>query len=91
MNKIDDIKTPELDKMRDNLDKSKVLTDFVDWLDENGFRICTKNDFERGLDPQYFPLSLSYECLFARFLGIDLEAVETERRLLLEALRGGAK
>ena len=77
--------TPELDKMLAVREKSRVLTKFVHWLEESDMRICDRAEYGNG--PDYTPQRQSYEQLFARFLDIDLDLVETERRALLDHQR----
>lgn len=79
---------PELDKMKAAREKSAVLTEFVDWLDQNNMRICLRTEVSityRG--SPYEPIPESFEKLFARFFGIDLDKVEEERRQILAELR----
>ena len=72
-------------------ERSRELSNFVDWLREQGYAICEKIDYDGSTYPaiQWAPLYKSYEQLFADYFGIDLKKVEEERRALLEEIRKG--
>lgn len=81
---VDDSKRPtypELDKMKAAREQSRTLTEFVDWLDEQGISLCVvgHRDYER--------IAETNERLFARFFDIDLDKVEREREQILAAQR----
>ncbi len=79
---------PELDKMKAVRSQSQVLTEFVDWLDQNNMRICLRTETAvtyRG--SPYEPITENYEQLFARYFEIDLNKVEAERQQLLDLQR----
>jgi hypothetical protein len=79
---------PELDKMKAAREKSAVLTEFVDWLDQNNMRICLRTEVSiTYAGSPYEPIPESFEKLFARFFGIDLDKVEEERRQILDEQR----
>ncbi len=78
---------PECDKMIGVQDQSDTLTSFVDWLNENGYTICTLEKTDGYPREQYIPHRETYEKLFAEYFNIDLNKVEKERRALLEAIR----
>lgn len=83
------VETPELDKRKKvalDTGASQVLTDFYDWLtQEKGYTLC--EPVPGNLHGYYGPASYGGpEQLFAEFFGIDLDRVEAERRLLLDAL-----
>lgn len=79
--------SPECDKMVANQDKSLILSDFVDWLNQNGYAICTLEETPGYPKEQWISIRKSYEELFADYFGIDLKKVEQERRTILENLR----
>lgn len=66
--------------------ESHTLTDFYDWLGEQGYRICSITEIE-NYEPRYAPIGGGPEQLFADYFGIDLEKLEQERREMLEKLR----
>lgn len=82
--------TPELDKQAKIIDSgdAAVVQDFLDWLiEERGYTLCVPK--EDSLHGYYLPAP-SYggpEQLMADFFGIDRDAVERERRALLDYLR----
>ncbi len=90
-------KTPELNKILANKEKSVLLTEFIDWLKEHHRSICY-NVFQdrvmvRLLDPPHYvedewvPISDNFEQLFADFFEIDLVKAEAERVAMLAEIR----
>lgn len=76
------IPTPELDKQLSFRSQASTLTDFYDWLRQNGYHIVQMDEHGitgggQGDNP---------EQLFADFFGIDRDKIETERRAILAAL-----
>lgn len=79
---------PECEKMSAVLDKSLELTNFVDWLQEQGYAICEKGIYKDSYpQEQWVPIKKNFEQLFADYFGIDLDKVEEERRALLDEIR----
>ncbi len=74
----------ECDKMLAVKSQSSTLSEFVDWLEKNGMRICKMVDCDVA---PYEAIMEQHEKLFARFFGIDLDKVEDERQLMLKAMR----
>lgn len=74
--------TPECDLMVSVSDDSHKIGEFLDWLEDQGIHLAEWDE-----DDQMMPHRESYERLLARFFGIDLDKVETERRALLEHIR----
>ena len=83
-----ELKCPECDKLIVVEAKSRILSDFVDWLGSNDYAICTCEETPGYPKEQWIPIRKSYEQLFADYFGIDLKAVEEERRSLLVHWRG---
>jgi hypothetical protein len=63
------------------------LSGFVDWLNENGYTICTLEETDGYPEQQYFPHRKPYEEIFADYFGIDLKKVEQERQAILAEIR----
>jgi len=78
---------PECDKMLKHKTESMTLTNFVDWLNENGYAICTLEETNGYPKEQWITIQRNYEQLFAEYFKIDLNKVEIERRALLAAIR----
>lgn len=78
-------KSLECEKLRKVKDKSQVIGEFIDWLQEKkGIHLCiwrTENDLAYAGERT--------EKLLAEFFDIDLVEVEQERRLLLKEIRVG--
>lgn len=87
--------------MREELDKlvaahgdAFIISEFIDWLGDSGYRICK---FQEGIihsnelgdyTPEgWYPQRKSHEQLLADYFEIDLDKVEKERRELLESLQ----
>ena len=84
----------ELEKMRIAQGQASTLSEFVDWLGENGYAVCKWHEHVRYSDDLgdyspagWFPKRESYEELFANFFLIDLKKVDKERAALLESIR----
>ncbi len=77
----------EMAKMLAVRDHSQVIGEFIDWLSANGMTICRANGGLRGT--LFHPVGIPTEELLAQHFGIDLEAVEVERRAVLAELRAG--
>lgn len=78
---------PELDKMKEARPKAQVLSEFIDWLDQNGMRICRPSESEWAHGGAYDAIVETPEVLLAQYFGIDLTKVEEERRKILEIQR----
>lgn len=78
---------PECDKMIAVQDKSLILSDFVDWLNSNGYAICTLEETPGYPKEQWVSLRKSFEQLFADYFGVGLEKVEQEKIAVIKAIR----
>jgi hypothetical protein len=78
---IDSTKYPQLSVMVSVQGQSQAIGDFIEWLGENGMVICTSSEGLRGTN--FCPVLESTEKLLARHFGVDLDAVERERRQML--------
>lgn len=81
---IDATKYPQLAKMQEVQETSQAIGEFLDWLQsEQRIDLCT---IIRGTGhDRWAPITESTQQLLARYFGIDLEAVERERRAVLSA------
>jgi hypothetical protein len=79
---MSDMKYPLNKKLALVGDLSHVISEFLEWLEEQkGLAIC------EPYKPQfawYIPSHASKEKLVMEFFGIDLEALEKEKRQMLE-------
>ena len=73
----------ECAKQSEVQEQSMTLTEFVDWLDEQGIHLA---EYAEGSERLY-PIMESYEKLFARFFNIDLDVAEAEKQHMLQELR----
>jgi len=82
------MESPECEKMVAVQEKSQELSNFIDWLREQGYAICEERVYKDSYPPeQWVPLKKSFEQLFADYFSIDLKKVEEERRAILEEIR----
>lgn len=81
---IDATKYPQLAQMAAVQRESQSIGGFIEWLGENGMVICTWDEGLRGT--RFFPIVESTEKVLARHFGVDLNAVESERRQVLAEL-----
>lgn len=85
------VATPECDKMLRLKEErhAEDAEDFLEWLrGEKGYVFARWEEDGDFLEPARYQ---STESLLAEWLGIDLEAVERERRALLAEVRKEAK
>jgi hypothetical protein len=61
-----------------------VCGEFYDWLQEQGYRLCTIPD---GYDHTYFPTNAFIQDLLAQFFEIDQQKIELEKRAMLDECR----
>jgi hypothetical protein len=81
----DRAKYPALARLDDVQAEKYAVRDFLDWLGEQRIDLCTVIP---GLaHDRWAPISEGYDKLIARHLGIDLDAVENERREILRGAR----
>lgn len=78
----------ECEKLTAVKDKSLLLSEFVDWLEEKNMRICNMVDCDIA---PYEAITERYEQLFAKFFNIDLDRLEEERRRMLKAFQYASK
>lgn len=76
---------PQLAAMMRVQSSSQVIGEFLDWLSQNGMTVCERSEGLRGT--QFVPVRENADALLARYWGIDLVALECERRAVLEQAR----
>ena len=78
--------TPEIDKLNAEAARHRVVGEFIDWLSEAGFTVCETIEQKPGAWGQnpYLPTRLTTEQMLAKFLEVDLNKVEDERRQYLD-------
>lgn len=93
---------PECEKVRRIQNKTQICGEFLDWLREHEKIVLAtthhhsdeckgeENDFKPECDlydGELIPIYLSVENLVARFFGIDLDKVESEKQAILAEIR----
>lgn len=78
--------TPECDKLAAARPQAQVVGDFLTWLQDEGIELATWGENDDG-DEALLPLHYNIEPLIAKFLDIDLNKVENERRAILDVIR----
>lgn len=78
--------TPELDKLLAVKDKSQVIGDFLNHLQEGEVYLCQLEDDDDG-SPHFVEIEKTLEQVLAMYFGIDLDRCEEERVQLLEWVR----
>lgn len=77
---------PELDKMLEVQEQSQAIGEFLEWLQSQGIILSRFDDESDALVGTH----RSIERLLADYFEIDLDAVERERRVMLERIRSGS-
>lgn len=92
--KVEKVKTPELNRLAEVSVTSTTIGEFIDWLhNDQKLRLCEwREEVRRGHDRDYAPEgfyedSRSIEQLLADYFKIDLKKIEAERRALLAAMQ----
>lgn len=75
--------TPNIDKMLEVQESSQAIGEFLEWLSEQRIDLCSVIPGS-GHD-RWAPITKGREELLADHFGIDLNAVERERRAILAA------
>jgi hypothetical protein len=97
---VNQIPTPETDKMLAVKDNSQAVGEFIEWLGRNKMviaRYASKEDewadegeerVATGVkEGDLLPVYTSIEKMLAKYFKIDLDKVEKEKRQILEDLR----
>lgn len=73
--------TPECDKALAVRDRSNAISEFLEWLDARG--VC----LARYQGEHLYSVNGSRERLLAEHFGIDLDAMEREKRAILDTMK----
>jgi hypothetical protein len=76
-------KYPEHTKLKEIQPQSQKVGEFLEWLQENGYTICTF-DKKHG---EYASAYISIPQMLAKFFEIDSEKIEAEKQAMLEEIR----
>jgi len=98
--KMDELKTPALDKMQAIMDESQIIGEFIEWLKESSkygvveevdyieevdvSGLCEPPEYEYRKTTEWRPIRKSTEQILAEYFEIDLNAVDVERSELLK-------
>ncbi len=81
---------PEHEKLTAVKEKSQLLGEFLDWVEQKGYVFCYyDSDGERGIFDRYRPIHKPIEKWLAEFYEIDLKVLEEENQQMLAEIRGG--
>lgn len=78
---------PQCAKLASVADESANIGEFIEWLESKGIMLGHNVQFEERSRPEFVPISTPTEKLLADFYGIDLVALEKEKREILESAR----
>lgn len=78
---------PEHDKMAAIKELSQAVYDFIEWLPSQDCMIGQMVQYEDRDEPVFVPYYGSIKELIAKHFGIDLDKIEQEKRVMLDALR----
>lgn len=79
--------TPECDKMLAVSGTSQKIGEFLEWLGQHGYEICTLQEVPGYRDEMFVPVHQSINQWLANYYGIDLKKIEEEKEALLEFVR----
>lgn len=78
----------EVDKWSESFEDRRKIIEFMDFLDEKGFKICRyPTEKDEVMEGYWLPINQSYDKLLNEFFGIDEVQLGKERREILERLR----
>lgn len=70
----------EIDKWAENIDDRRVVADFLEWMDSNGYVVAE----QFGLFGNVRLIAHSHHALLDEFYEVDNEQLEKERRAVIE-------
>lgn len=82
-------------KSKDDAGAHSAIIDFLDFLDEQGWQICSLETLTRTglrgqtveMEPEWFPVNVPKRSIVARFFEIDEKKWEAEKNEMLDRLR----
>lgn len=75
---------PEHEKLRKISDKSQVVGEFLEWLeDTKGWRLARWGRYINWMEPVHYDV----QDILAEFFGIDRDRLDAEKDAMLEELR----
>ncbi len=80
---------PECDKMSKVTDNSQTIGGFLEWLGEQGIRLCTLEKMDEPFEPfedHWCPIRENIESILAKYFEIDLALVDKEKCAMLKEL-----
>lgn len=84
---MNNIETPECDRMLAVRDQSQAIGEFIDWLNyEHEVFLARYEDLDDYSQPVLMTFHRNMNELLAEFFGIDLAKVEAEKRAILDSL-----
>lgn len=79
---------PEHEKLAKIAEESQAIGEFLDYtLPGMGLTLCERDD-ESYSQPRWFPTRRSIQSILAEAFGIDENALELEKRAMLDSIRG---
>lgn len=78
---------PQHERLSAVVDESRAIGEFLDWVTEThgAYLAVMQKGYGSGHE-EWLPLRISTEQLLAEFFGVDLIALEQEKRAMLQSL-----
>lgn len=74
---------PEHEKIKALGGANQIVGDFIEWLGEAGYEICKRDHLDR-----LYAANERRDALIAKHFEIDEDRLESEKRAMLDAIRG---
>lgn len=78
-------KYPNAVKLSENADERRTATEFLEWLEENGYHVCERSPGS-NFDTYHRTLK-NFDDLVLAFIGVDKAKLEEERRAMIKVAR----
>jgi hypothetical protein len=76
---------PEHEKLHKIKDQSQAIGEFLDWLQSSRHVILA--EYPKQYKHTLVPIHMSTENILAEYFGINLNVLETEKRIMLDELK----